>query len=960
MADNTQPEYTYYAFISYKREDEKWAKWLQKKLESYGFPVALRKDNPSLPSKIRPIFRDQSELSGGNLKEEIEKGLKGSKYLIVICSPRAAQSPWVSKEVQYFIDNGRENNIIPFIIGGNPNAKNPEEECFPEGLRQLSGEEEILGININEMGRDAASIKVIARMFGLRFDTLWQRHERAKRRKRFAVIAGVLAFALISFVIAGIMLDLKKQANKERDNALQANKSLELANDSIKKQSEFIIKANNNLLAANDSIKHQSIQIAKVNQDLAESNRRLAEERDNVLKANWKMMENRARAVAGKANQLIDEGDSYTARLLCLEVLPKNLKNPEIPYVAEVEAALRRSLEKNSTIFQLQSDIIDIAMSPNAEFVASSTGKEIQIWNTSNGSCVEKIPCKNLYITSICFNQDNENMILGGFDGEILKLNLKNSNTWVTNTELNDIYSIKIHPNGASFITQGRDNKAILWDNLHNKKIKEFNKCSYAGYSKNGKYIIVSSELSENDYQINYYDAHTIKHVKSGKKIKSSIAVSNYDQLFATYDLANQTINIWNGSLENIIDSLKIDTAEITSMIFSHDGKYLACGTYEGDIKIWNIETGLVRTYDKHIGQVIRLYYSPDDNLISASSDKTIRLWDLNSLSPTKSFTFPDSSWYYNFNFNSNIIAVSDINTIFLFDLVTGQQINRMSGNGSVYFSDEGKNVITLENNYLCVRNSKTLELIKSIYCLSKNFTVSSDGKYIALISSEGGKSSKIEIRSSETFGIYYTILCDSDEIKDLTFSPDNRVIAYNDELDKSVKIIRIGQNADVKEVVPRNKVSSIAFSQNGNIIAIGCDNCEIINWNIANEDNISRCEGHINAITSIDFSADSKYMITGSWDSTIKVWDVNTGVCLQTYGEQSLADGAYAEVMPGNIYKVKFFPDGNKILSGSDDEKNNIKIWDFLSLEKIINIAQNRLKSRVLTPEERRKYYLE
>lgn len=73
MAENIQSEYTYYAFISYKREDEKCAKWFQKKLESYGFPVALRKDNPGLPSKIRPVFRDQSELLTGNLKEEIEK-----------------------------------------------------------------------------------------------------------------------------------------------------------------------------------------------------------------------------------------------------------------------------------------------------------------------------------------------------------------------------------------------------------------------------------------------------------------------------------------------------------------------------------------------------------------------------------------------------------------------------------------------------------------------------------------------------------------------------------------------------------------------------------------------------------------------------------------------------------------------------------------------------------------------
>ncbi len=190
-------EFEYFAFISYKREDEKWAKWLQKKLESYSLPTTIRKENPELPNKIRPVFRDQSELSGGNLKVEIEKGLNGSKYLIVICSPRSAKSPWVSKEVQHFIDQEREEYIIPFIIGGTPNAANPEDECFPEGLRQLKGEKEILGININEMGRDAAVIKVIARMFDLRFDALWQRYEKEKRKRRIMLIlCGIILVGL--------------------------------------------------------------------------------------------------------------------------------------------------------------------------------------------------------------------------------------------------------------------------------------------------------------------------------------------------------------------------------------------------------------------------------------------------------------------------------------------------------------------------------------------------------------------------------------------------------------------------------------------------------------------------------------------------------------------------------------------------------------------------------------------
>lgn len=38
-----QKKYTNIAFISYKREDEAWAKWLQKKLEHYKLPTEIRK-----------------------------------------------------------------------------------------------------------------------------------------------------------------------------------------------------------------------------------------------------------------------------------------------------------------------------------------------------------------------------------------------------------------------------------------------------------------------------------------------------------------------------------------------------------------------------------------------------------------------------------------------------------------------------------------------------------------------------------------------------------------------------------------------------------------------------------------------------------------------------------------------------------------------------------------------------
>lgn len=234
MTETIKP-YVYFAFISYKREYEKWAKWLQKKLESYSLPTTIRKEKPELPNKIRPVFRDQSELSGGNLKAEIEKGLNASKYLIVICSIRSAKSPWVSKEVQHFIDQGREEYIIPFIIGGTPNASNSEEECFPEGLRQLTGEKEILGININEMGRDAAAIKVIARMFDIRFDALWQRHEKEKKRRKRITIAAIVAMMLAAIVVSLIFWNKNNTIEHQNEQLTSLIKSLEEENKTVSK-----------------------------------------------------------------------------------------------------------------------------------------------------------------------------------------------------------------------------------------------------------------------------------------------------------------------------------------------------------------------------------------------------------------------------------------------------------------------------------------------------------------------------------------------------------------------------------------------------------------------------------------------------------------------------------------------------------------------------------------------------
>lgn len=195
-------EKEFYAFISYKREDEKWAKWLQDKIEHYKFPVNLN-GRSDLPKYIRPTFRDVTDLTPGLLAEEINYALCNSEWLIVICSPRSAKSPWVCKEAQAFIDIGRADHIIPFVIEGNPFSDDMSTECYPKALLNLTGCKELLAANINEMGRDAAVIKTIARMFNLKFDTLWQRYRREERKKRMIrfLLLAIVAFTSIIFAL---------------------------------------------------------------------------------------------------------------------------------------------------------------------------------------------------------------------------------------------------------------------------------------------------------------------------------------------------------------------------------------------------------------------------------------------------------------------------------------------------------------------------------------------------------------------------------------------------------------------------------------------------------------------------------------------------------------------------------------------------------------------------------------
>jgi WD40 repeat protein len=228
VPDNgSKEQFKYWAFISYSHADTCWGDWLHKNLEGYRVPRSLA-GKPSrdgkVPRRLFPIFRDREELPvsadlGANLKNSLER----SRYLVVICSPSAAQSHWVNEEVRYYKSHYGEDCLLCLIVSREPNARTkPELECFPPAVRYRvvpSGElteerTEPIAADARPHGDGArrARFKLLAGLLGVNFDELWHR-ERRRRIRKTVQYSGII---LCLIVIGAIAWRWGSQAQQRR------------------------------------------------------------------------------------------------------------------------------------------------------------------------------------------------------------------------------------------------------------------------------------------------------------------------------------------------------------------------------------------------------------------------------------------------------------------------------------------------------------------------------------------------------------------------------------------------------------------------------------------------------------------------------------------------------------------------------------------------------------------------
>ena len=204
-------EYEFYAFISYKRgeADEKWARRLHRELERYRIPVgdipkeARREGEIYLPRSLR-IFRDKLDLgSHSRLEQGLSDNLDSSRFLIVICSKRSAESPYVDAEVRHFVETGRGENIVPFFIEEQPSGRG---FFHPPSLQA-----EIKGVAAGE-GDEEAFIHLLSRLLRVDREPLFQAHLRASRRETVYRLFAASCVIVLTAVLGLWALAAEKRA----------------------------------------------------------------------------------------------------------------------------------------------------------------------------------------------------------------------------------------------------------------------------------------------------------------------------------------------------------------------------------------------------------------------------------------------------------------------------------------------------------------------------------------------------------------------------------------------------------------------------------------------------------------------------------------------------------------------------------------------------------------------------
>lgn len=397
-----------------------------------------------------------------------------------------------------------------------------------------------------------------------------------------------------------------------------------------------------------------------------------------------------------------------------------------------------------------------------------------------------------------------------------------------------------------------------------------------------------------------------------------SIDISPDDRLIATAS-NDKTVKIWQRD-GKLLRTLK-HTATIHRVAFSFDGRLIASGCLDGTIKIWNVDGKLIKTIPGNQTPVWGVTFSPDGKLIaSTSANRTVKLWTIDGKLWKSLVGHERSGWNAAFSADSQIVAsVGFDRKVKLWRVSDGKLLKNLEGHQNVIWDV----AFCLPHDLLVsVSSDRTAKiwkldgtLVKTLESEQPILGVACKGEYIAT----SGQDNAITIWKTDGT-LIRKLKGHKAVIRDVALS-SNGLMAASASDDGTAKLWQRNQYLLRPLYAHQDIIWDIATTPNGKFIASASGDDTLKLWGTDGKlwQTITAKQS---GFRTINFSADSRKMVTSNITGNIQIWEVNDRnnlpiKLLKTFSTKQ-----------AGMWSNAISPNGKIIASGA--EVKTIKLWDF------------------------------
>lgn len=317
---------------------------------------------------------------------------------------------------------------------------------------------------------------------------------------------------------------------------------------------------------------------------------------------------------------------------------------------------------------------------------------------------------------------------------------------------------------------------------------------------------------------------------------------------------------------------------------YSPDGANIVSASGDNTLKIWDARSGRVLlSMEGHTDKIWACGYSPDGStVLSASEDKTLKMWDARSghaILTLAGHTDRVTACGYSPT-GKNVVSASDDRSLKVWDAQSGRVVLTIPGHldrvTACGFGPEGTRIVSVSGNktpQVWDMNSGDEVVGLAGRCNAvRTCGYSPDGRNI--VSASGGNT--LRVWDAETGRSILTLTGHTAPVTACGYSPDG------------ARIVSASQDRTVK----------VWEGRSGRVIV--------------------SLKGHTETVTVCGFSPDGTRIFSAAQDRTLKVWDAHSGRC-------TLTIRGYGTL----LHPCGYSRDGASIVSGSGAA---LKVWDIRS----------------------------